>query len=229
MSVGRTSPRPPLALAVLISGRGSNMAAIDRACASGRVHARIARVVADHDSAAGIALADELGLRTAVVSPKRFADRSAFEAALTTEISACGAELVVLAGFMRILSAEFVTRHADRIVNIHPSLLPRYRGLHTHRRALAAGEREHGASVHFVTDELDGGPVIIRARVPILPGDTEDSLSARVQREEHRIYPRAIGLIADGRLAVRGSTILLDGQTLTAPLEETPTDAPSSA
>jgi phosphoribosylglycinamide formyltransferase-1 len=229
MSAGQPSPRPPLSLAVLISGRGSNMTAIAHACAGGRIHARVARVISDRDSAGGIRLARDLGLCTAVVSPGRFDHRSAFEAALSAEIGASGAELVLLAGFMRILSAQFVGQHAGRILNIHPSLLPLYRGLHTHQRALAAGEREHGASVHFVTAELDGGPVIIRARVPILPGDTEDSLSARVQLQEHRIYPRAVGLIADGRLSVRGSTILLDGQPLAAPLEETPTDAPLSA
>jgi phosphoribosylglycinamide formyltransferase-1 len=205
------------------------MTAIARACATGRIAARINRVVSDREAASGIALAQQLGLATAVIARARFPDQDAFEAALAAEFEAAGAELVVLAGFMRVLSADFVASYAGRIINIHPSLLPLHRGLHTHRRALAGGEREHGASVHFVTDELDGGPIIIRARVPILPGDTEETLSARVQRQEHRIYPRAIGLIADGRLSVRGSTILLDGLPLAAPLEEAEADAPLSA
>jgi phosphoribosylglycinamide formyltransferase-1 len=217
------SVRPPLTLAVLISGRGSNMAAIARACGAGKINARVVRVIADRTSAGGIALARDLGLAATVLGAGNFADGTTFEAALAAEIVAAGARMVVLAGFMRILSAAFVARHAGRLLNIHPSLLPRHKGLHTHRRVLEAGEREHGASVHFVTEELDGGPVIIQARVPVLAGDTEATLSARVQCEEHRIYPHAIGLIADGRLTLAGSTILLDGRPLAAPiLEEAP-------
>jgi phosphoribosylglycinamide formyltransferase-1 len=214
------SARPSLTLAVLISGRGSNMAAIARACAAGQINARVARVIADRTTAGGIALAGDLGLTTAVLAAGNFTDGAAFEAALEAEIAAAGADVIALAGFMRILSAAFAARYAGRLLNIHPALLPRHKGLHTHRRVLEAGEREHGASVHFVTAELDGGPVLIQARVPVLTGDTEATLSARVQREEHRIYPHAIGLIADGRVALSGSTILLDGRPLTAPLLE---------
>jgi phosphoribosylglycinamide formyltransferase-1 len=214
MSEGR------LRVAVLISGQGTNMLAIARAAASGAIAASIVRVIADRDAAGGIAAAERIGLPASVVAASQSADRGQFEAALTAVIEESRARLLVLAGFMRILSAPFVQRYAGRLLNIHPSLLPKYRGLHTHRRALLAGEHEHGASVHYVTAELDDGPVIYQARVPVLPGDTEQSLAARVQLQEHRIYPQAIGLIAAGRLQLAGGTILLDGKPLAAPLME---------
>lgn len=206
-----------LGVVVLISGQGSNMAAIARACARGAIAAEVVGVIADRE-APGIALAQSLSLATQIIAAGRFADRSGFEMALAEAIDGCNAELVVLAGFMRILSAWFVHRYADRLLNIHPSLLPQYKGLHTHRRVLQAGEREHGVSVHLVTAELDGGPVICQARVAVLPGDTEARLAARVQAEEHRIYPRVIGLIASGRLQLKAGGILLDGRALAAPL-----------
>jgi phosphoribosylglycinamide formyltransferase 1 len=208
----------PLKVAILISGRGSNMAALARACAAGRIEASIVRVIADRASAVGVALARQLGLDAEVIEARKFAGRSAFEAALMRSLQDCGAELVVLAGFMRILSADFVQQFAGRMLNIHPSLLPRYKGLNTHRRVLEALEREHGSSVHFVTDELDGGPVICQARVPVLAGDSEQTLEARVLALEHRIYPYVVGLIAAGRLELRGHTVVVDGGALRAPL-----------
>jgi phosphoribosylglycinamide formyltransferase-1 len=201
-----------LALAVLISGRGSNMAAIAGACATGQIAARIVRVIADRRGAAGTLLAVELGLQVDVLPFEEYADRGAFEAALRSTIDASGAQLVVLAGFMRILSPQFTAHYDGAILNIHPSLLPGYPGLHTHERVLKAGEREHGATVHFVTGELDAGPVALQARVPVLPGDTVESLSGRVQQQEHIIYPQVIGWIAAGRLRQTGNTVQLDDQ-----------------
>jgi phosphoribosylglycinamide formyltransferase-1 len=209
-----------LALVVLISGRGSNMAAIARACATGQIGARIVRVIADRHGAAGTLLASELGLQVEVLPAGEFTDRAGFEAALRSSIDASGAQLVVLAGFMRILSPQFAAHYAGAILNIHPSLLPRYPGLHTHERVLRAGEREHGATVHFVTGELDAGPVALQARVPVLPDDTVESLSARVQQQEHIIYPQVIGWIAAGRLRWIRDTLQLDGRTLPAPPHE---------
>jgi len=159
-----------------------------------------------------------LAIATLALLPRDFPDRAAFDRALADAVQRYEPGLVVLAGFMRILGAEFVDRFAGRLVNIHPSLLPKYRGLHTHRRALEAGEREHGASVHFVTRELDGGPVVIQARVPIRNDDDEASLAARVLAEEHRIYPECIGWFAAGRLQLRDGAVLLDGRMLASPL-----------
>jgi phosphoribosylglycinamide formyltransferase-1 len=200
------SARPPLRLAVLISGRGSNMVAIARACEQGSIRARIVGVIADVPEAAGLVRAGELGLPARVVDRRAFRgpdgpDSAAFEAALAQAIDSLAPDLVVLAGFMRVLSPAFVARYEGRMLNIHPSLLPAYRGLHTHERVLAAGEREHGASVHFVTAELDGGPVVLQGRVPVLPGDDAGSLSARVNELEWKLYPTVIGWIADGSLA----------------------------
>jgi phosphoribosylglycinamide formyltransferase 1 len=208
--------RGKLKLAVLISGRGSNMAAIARASLAGQIQAEPVIVISDRGNAAGLAAASALGLSTAVIESAQFENRESFEAALAAAIDGSGAQLVVLAGFMRILSAPFVQRYAGRLLNIHPSLLPRYKGLNTHRRVLHAGEREHGASVHFVTAELDGGPVVCQARVPVRADDSEQSLAARVVLEEHRIYPMVIGLIASGRLELRDATVLLDGQAVSA-------------
>jgi len=207
-----------LRLCVVISGRGSNMLTIARACASGAINASIALVIADRPEAGGIASARELVLPVEVLAARGFPDRSAFEQAMCGAIDASGAQLVVLAGFMRILSAAFAAHYAGRMLNIHPSLLPLYPGLHTHERALAAGDAQHGCSVHYVTGVLDGGPLVMQARVPVLPGDTPESLSARVQQQEHIIYPEVIGLIAAGRLSLRGETPMLDGQALSAPL-----------
>jgi phosphoribosylglycinamide formyltransferase 1 len=215
-----------LPVAILISGRGSNMAALARACAEGSIRARIVAVISDRADAAGIALAEGLGVATQVVAARDFADRHAFETALEAALTHSGAQLVALAGFMRVLSGPFVQRYAGRMLNIHPSLLPRHRGLHTHERVLQAGEREHGASVHFVTADLDAGPVICRGRLTVHPHDTAETLAARVQRLEHRIYPRVLSLYACGRLALRDTMVLLDGQPLAAPLLEQEEDDP---
>lgn len=196
------------------------MAAIARECLEERISARVDVVISDRTGVAGIATARNLGIEAHVVSWKAAADRAAFELALGECIEAYRPEVVVLAGFMRVLSARFVEGYAGRMLNIHPSLLPRYRGLHTHRRVLEAGDTEHGASVHFVTAELDGGPVVLQSRVPVRAGDTEAALAARVQATEHTIYPRVIGWLADGRLVWSGGRPLLDGRPLDTPVVE---------
>jgi phosphoribosylglycinamide formyltransferase 1 len=214
------SGRDPLRLAILISGRGSNMAAIARACAEARINARVDLVLAERPGAAGLDTARALGIETRTVAWPGTRERAQFERGLEEALTAAQPQLIVLAGFMRILSQQFVAAHAGRILNIHPSLLPNYRGLHTHRRVLEAGDRVHGASVHFVTAELDGGPVILQSRVAVRPDDTEDALSARVQATEHIIYPRVIGWLADGKLAWRDDRPWLDGKPLAAPVVE---------
>ncbi len=196
-------------IVVLISGRGSNMEAIVRANIPG---ARIAAVVSNRPDAQGLAFAASHGITTSVVDHKAFADREAFDAALAETIDAHQPDLVVLAGFMRVLTSGFVRRYEGRLLNIHPSLLPAFPGLHTHQRALDAGVRIHGATVHFVTAELDCGPVLIQAAVPVLATDDEQDLAARVLAQEHRIYPQAVrwfvegrvDLAADGRVRIRG-------------------------
>ncbi len=213
---------PPLDVVILISGRGSNMAAIHAASHDGRLPARIAAVIADRPDAAGLELARSLQTPAYIVSFRDHARRADFDAALALQIDACMANsarsLIVLAGFMRILTPKFVVRYQGRMLNIHPSLLPAYRGLHTHQRALADGVAWHGASVHFVSIELDGGPVIGQVRVPVLPGDTEPSLSARVQRGEHRLYWRVIAWIAQKRLSLAPVGVQLDGAPLRRPV-----------
>ncbi len=214
------SSRAPLRLATLISGRGSNMAAVARACHEGRIRAQPSLVIADRGDAGGLEIARAMGISAVAVERAAFPDRDRFEQALDGELNAIGFDLILLAGFMRVLSPEFTARHAGRTLNIHPSLLPKYRGLHTHRRVLEAGDTQHGASVHFVTAELDGGPVVLQSRLPVLGGDTEDSLAARVLATEHVIYPRTIGWIADGRLQWRDGRPWLDNEPLTAPIVE---------
>lgn len=179
-------------IVILISGRGSNMEAVVRAAQAEAWPARIAAVISNKADAGGLAFAAAQGIPTAVVANADYASRAEFDAALQTEIDRYVPDLVVLAGFMRILTAPFVEHYAGRMLNIHPSLLPLFPGLATHRQALDAGVAEHGASVHIVTAELDHGPVIAQAKVPVLPGDTEDSLAARVLVQEHQLYPRAI-------------------------------------
>ena len=210
----------PLRLAILISGRGSNMAAIARACAEGRIDARVDLVLSERPGVAGLDTARALGIETRTIAWPGAVERMQFERGLDAALTAARPDVIVLAGFMRILSQQFVEAHAGRILNIHPSLLPKYRGLHTHRRVLASGDRVHGASVHFVTAELDGGPLILQSRVAVRPGDTEDALSARVQATEHAIYPQVIGWLADGRLAWRDDRPWLDGRPLDAPIVE---------
>jgi phosphoribosylglycinamide formyltransferase-1 len=196
------------------------MATIARECLLHRIAATVDIVISDRPGVAGITTAQDLELETDVVSWKAAADRAAFELALGRSIDARNPGLVVLAGFMRVLSGPFVERYAGRMLNIHPSLLPKYTGLHTHRRVLEAGDATHGASVHFVTPELDGGPLILQSRVPVKTGDTESTLAARVQATEHVIYPRVIEWIANGRLKWNEGHPLLDGKPLNEPVVE---------
>ena len=210
----------PLRLAILISGRGSNMAAIARACAEGRINARVDLVLSERPGVAGLDTARALGIETCTIAWPGATGRLRFESELEAALAAARPDVIVLAGFMRILSQQFVETRAGRILNIHPSLLPKFRGLHTHRRVLEAGDLVHGASVHFVTAELDGGPLILQSRVAVRPGEAEDTLSARVQATEHIIYPRVIGWLADGRLAWRNGRPWLEGKPLDAPVVE---------
>jgi phosphoribosylglycinamide formyltransferase-1 len=200
-------------IVILISGRGSNMEAVVRAAQSEGWPARIAAVISNRPEAAGLAFAQARGIPTAVVPSKAFASREAFDAALQQEIDGFAPDLVVLAGFMRILTSAFVEHYAGRMLNIHPSLLPAFPGLATHRQALEGGVQEHGATVHFVTAELDHGPVVAQARVPVLPGDTEDVLAARVLIEEHKLYPYAVRLFVEDRLSIeQGEVRILDAR-----------------
>jgi phosphoribosylglycinamide formyltransferase-1 len=212
--------RAPLQLAILISGRGSNMASIARACLSAQINAQVRVVISDRPAVAGLDLAREMGIEALTIPWQGANGRDAFERALAESIDAHHADLVVLAGFMRILSPQFAMRYAGRMLNIHPSLLPKYTGLHTHRRVLEARDGEHGSSVHFVTAELDGGPLVLQSRVPVLTDDTEPALTARVQATEHIIYPKVIGMVADGRLTWDNGRVRLDGRPLDTPLVE---------
>ena len=212
--------RAPLKLAILISGRGSNMVAITHACVEGFINARVEVVISDRASAGGLNIARELGIESLCVPWQGAGGREEFERIVRETVDAREVDVIVLAGFMRILSPEFTARYAGRMLNIHPSLLPKYTGLHTHRRVLEAKDSEHGASVHFVTAELDGGPLILQSKVPVQDGDTEDELARRVQATEHAIYPRVIGMMADGRLEWNAGRVRLDGKLLDAPLVE---------
>lgn len=206
-------------LVILISGRGSNMEAVLDA----RLPARVAAVISNNPQARGLEVARKRGIATAVADHRAFPDRAAFEAALAAEIDRHRPDLVVLAGFMRVLTPPFVERYEGRIMNIHPSLLPAFQGLETHRRALEAGVRIHGCTVHFVTPALDSGPIIVQAAVPVQADDTEERLAARVLAEEHRIYPQAIRWFCEGRLILgRSGAVTVDAApaahgALTAP------------
>jgi phosphoribosylglycinamide formyltransferase-1 len=191
-------------IVILISGRGSNMEAIVEACRAEGWPASVAAVLSNRPEAAGLAFARARGIATAVVDHRAFPDRQAFDAALAEAVDAFQPDLVVLAGFMRILGAEFVGRYAGRLLNIHPSLLPSFPGLHTHRRALQAGCAVAGATVHLVTAELDHGPIVMQSVVPVQPDDDEDTLAARVLATEHRIYPRAVRWFVEDAWVVEG-------------------------
>lgn len=210
------APPPRLPIVVLISGNGSNLQAIIDAVAAGDLPVEIRAVVSNRPAAAGLERAQRAGIATAVVDHRQYPDRAAFDAALRTVVDQYRPELVVMAGFMRILTPEFVAHYHGRMLNVHPSLLPAFRGLDTHARALAAGVAEHGVSIHFVTAELDGGPVVAQRRIAILPGDDAATLAARVQREEHVLYPQVIRWFAEGRLTLQNNRAMLDGQVITS-------------
>ena len=193
---------------ILISGRGSNMQALIDANLPGRC----AAVISNRPEAAGLAWAAARGVPTAVVDHKGFPNRTAFDAALAEEIDRHAPDLVLLAGFMRILGDEFVARYAGRMMNIHPSLLPAFPGLDTHEAVLAGGVRIHGCTVHFVTPSLDSGPIIVQAAVPVVPGDTADSLAKRVLEQEHKVYPAAARWFLEGRLRLLGERAVLEGE-----------------
>lgn len=187
-------------IVILISGRGSNMQAIVESARSQQWPAQVVAVISNRPDATGLTFAKQQGLATAVVNSQQFSTRDQFDAALLAQIDEFAPDLVVLAGFMRILTPQFVEHYAGRMLNIHPSLLPLFKGLHTHRQALHAGVKEHGASVHLVTAELDHGPVLAQAKIPVYPDDTEESLAVRVLEQEHHLYPHVIRQIIDGTL-----------------------------
>ena len=201
-------------IVVLVSGNGSNLQAILDACQQGRINGSVAAVFSNKAESFGLERARNAGLPAVSLSVAQFADREAFDRQLIQEIDAYAPDLIVLAGYMRILSPLFVRHYAGRLLNIHPSLLPKYPGLHTHRQAIDNGDTEHGASVHFVTEELDGGPVILQAKVPVFPDDSEADVISRVQHQEHAIYPLVVSWFVDGRLVMRDDHAWLDGQQL---------------
>jgi phosphoribosylglycinamide formyltransferase-1 len=200
-------------IVILISGRGSNMEAIVRAAQKEAWPAKIAAVISNRPDAGGLDFARSHGIQTAVLDHRAFKDRASFDAELVNLIDSFNPDLVVLAGFMRILTGDFVRHYTGKLLNIHPSLLPLFPGLHTHEQALTAGVSEHGATVHFVTEALDHGPMVIQAKVPVLPGDSADTLAQRVLKQEHIIYPRAVRWFIDNRLSIR------DNQVIVSPAE----------
>ncbi len=210
----------PVPVVILISGRGSNLRAIIEAVERDGLPIDIRAVISNRPAAGGLQIAAEAGIATDVIDHTEFPDRAAFDRALQARIDTCEPELVILAGFMRILTEGFVTHYRGRMLNIHPSLLPDFPGLDTHQRVLDAGCSVHGASVHFVTADMDGGPVILQARVPVQANDTAQALAARVLEQEHRLYPQAIRLFVEGHLSLDDDDrILLDGEVIDQPLQ----------
>ena len=203
---------------VLISGRGSNMRALIEHGRDGAMGCRVTQVLSDRPDAAGLRTARELGVPAEAIPAASWTDRAAYDRALGDAIERRSPALIAMAGFMRVLSGEFVARFAGRMLNIHPSLLPKFPGLHTHRRALAAGEREHGATVHFVTEQLDAGPAVLQSRIDVRAGEDEAGLARRVLDREHLIYPLAVRWYCEGRLRCRDGRAWFDGAPLAAPL-----------
>jgi len=210
---------PVTAAAVLISGSGTNLQAFIDATHAGELELDLKVVLSNKPAAAGLERAQKAGISTECIQHSNFPERTQFDAALVSVLDRYEPDLIILAGFMRILTPVFIGHFAGRILNIHPSLLPKYRGLDTHQRAIDAGDQWHGSTVHFATEELDGGPRIIQGRVPIRPGETADSLAARVLEVEHRIYPKAAALFAAGRLKYLDGAAWLDGDPLVEPLQ----------
>jgi phosphoribosylglycinamide formyltransferase 1 len=215
--LSNTALRRPIV--ILISGRGSNMRALIEHAADLSAAYSVAEVISDKADALGLAAARDLGIAARALPAAQAVERAAYDGVLADAIDEHAPALIALAGFMRILSPQFVERFAGRILNIHPSLLPKYPGMHTHRRAIEARDAEHGATVHFVTEQLDGGPPIIQARVRILPGETEAELSARVLKQEHRIYPMAVDWFCEGKLRCAAGRTWLDGKLLSEPVQ----------
>ena len=203
-------------IVVLISGGGTNLQAIIDACTDSNYPAEVVGVVSNKIDAYGLTRAQNADIATVALSHKEFASREDYDQALIKKIDIFDADLIVLAGFMRILTPSFVQHFQGKLLNIHPSLLPKYQGLNTHQRAIDAGDDVHGVSVHFVTEELDGGPVILQAKVPVFDGDSRDDLAARVHEQEHRIYPLVVKWFAERRLSMQGDHAILDGNTLPA-------------
>jgi len=204
-------------IVILISGSGTNLQAIIDAVAAGQINASISAVFSNRADAKGLDRARQQHINAVIIDQNQYDDRASYDQALISEIDKYKPDLIVLAGFMRILSEEFISHFNNIILNIHPSLLPEFKGLHTHRRALEASKKTHGASVHFVSNELDSGPVVIQAEVPVLGDDTEESLAGRVLQQEHVIYPMAIAWFIDGRLKLNGNKALLDNIELHRP------------
>lgn len=216
-----TKSRSGFSAAVLISGNGSNLQAFIDAVTARELDIELAVVISNKANAYGLSRANKAGVAAMTVPSIDYQNRADFEAALARAVDSYEPDIIVLAGFMRILTPSFVSRYAGRIINIHPSLLPKYPGLHTHQRVLDAGERWHGCTVHYVSEELDGGPAIIQGRVPVLDHDDEDQLAARVLEVEHRIFPRALALIANGRIKLEDAEVWYDGQKLLEPIQLT--------
>lgn len=210
---------PKLPIVVLISGGGSNLQALIDAVATGKLNVEIRAVISNRPDAKGLQRARDAGIPAEALDHTSFESREAFDRALQTRIDSFEPRLVVLAGFMRLLTDDFVAHYLGRMLNIHPSLLPAYTGLNTHQRVLEAGGKQHGASVHFVTAELDGGPLILQASVDVQTDDDANSLAARVLEQEHKIYPIAVQWFAEGRLQLRDSQAWFDGRALTQPLQ----------
>lgn len=202
-------------LVVLISGTGSNLQAIIDQVKTGTLPARICAVISNREDAYGLERAREANIPTQIIAHARYGDRESFDEALMQAIDECQPDLVILAGFMRILTDKFVNHYLGRLINIHPSLLPKYQGLNTHQRVLDAGDKEHGATVHYVTPQLDSGPVILQATVPVLENDTPEQLQQRVHEAEHRLYPEAIRRIINGEVSLRGNTVLYHQRPIT--------------
>lgn len=211
-------PRPATRVAVLISGEGSNLQALIDAAQAGQLGASIVTVVSNRSAARGLERARAAGIEALHLGAVRGQERADYDAALAALLAPREPDLIVLAGFMRILSPKFVELYEGRMLNLHPSLLPKYPGLDTHRRVLATSDQWHGATVHFVTDELDGGPAVVQYRLPVLANDTEGSLAQRVHKGEHIILPRAVSWFAAGRLRLAGGSVMLDGRALEAPV-----------
>ncbi|SUB83342.1 Phosphoribosylglycinamide formyltransferase [Pragia fontium] len=201
-------------IVVLISGSGSNLQAIIDACRNGQINGNIKAVFSNVPEAYGLVRAQQAGIATELVESKYFASRTDYELVLADTIDRYTPDLIVLAGYMRILSPTFVNLYTGKLLNIHPSLLPKYPGLHTHRQALDNGDSEHGATIHFVTEELDGGPIILQAAIPITPQDSEAEVIKKVQQQEHRIYPLVVGWFMQGRLAMRDGKAWMDNHPL---------------